>query len=37
MFEAAELGRELEKSDYKSQLPDLRAQLLQTQFGVKCI
>lgn len=34
MFEAAELGRELDKNDYKAQLPDLRAQLLQTQFAL---
>ncbi|MDM8568436.1 polyphosphate:AMP phosphotransferase [Thiotrichales bacterium HSG1] len=34
MFEAAELGREISKSDYKAQLPDLRAEILQTQFAL---
>ncbi len=34
MFEAAELGRKVTKDDYKSQLPELRAQLLQTQFAL---
>lgn len=31
MFEAAELGRHVSKDDYKAQLPDLRAGLLEAQ------
>lgn len=31
MFEAAELGRRVSKDDYKAQLPDLRAGLLEAQ------
>jgi AMP-polyphosphate phosphotransferase len=34
MFEAAELGRKISKADYKAQLPDLRAELLQVQFAL---
>ena len=34
MFEAAEVGRKVSKSDYKAQLPELRAQLLQAQFAL---
>jgi len=34
MFEAAELGRKIDKQTYKAQLPDLRAELLQTQFAL---
>lgn len=34
MFEAAELGRTISKEDYKAQLPDLRAELLQFQFAL---
>jgi polyphosphate:AMP phosphotransferase len=34
MFEAAELGRKISKDDYKAQLPDLRAELLQVQFAL---
>ena len=34
MFEAAELGREISKEDYKAQIPDLRAELLQVQFAL---
>lgn len=34
MFEAAELGRKISKADFKAQLPDLRAELLQMQFAL---
>ncbi|MCV6639024.1 polyphosphate:AMP phosphotransferase [Candidatus Albibeggiatoa sp. nov. NOAA] len=34
MFEAAEVGRKISKSEYKAQLPELRAQLLQAQFAL---
>lgn len=34
MFEAAELGRKISKDDYKKQIPDLRAELLQVQFAL---
>lgn len=34
MFETAELGRQINKKDYKKQLPDLRAGLLQAQFAL---
>lgn len=34
MFEAAELGRKIEKKHYKSEVPALRAELLQTQFAL---
>jgi len=34
MFEAAELGRKIDKKTYKAQLPELRAQLLQAQFAL---
>jgi polyphosphate:AMP phosphotransferase len=34
MFETAELGRQIDKNDYKKQLPDLRAELLQAQFAL---
>ncbi len=34
MFEAAELGRAVSKEDYKTQIPDLRAELLQMQFAL---
>jgi AMP-polyphosphate phosphotransferase len=34
MFEAAELGRKISKEDYKTQLPSLRAELLQVQFAL---
>jgi len=32
MFETAELGRHFDKNEYKKQLPELRAELLQAQF-----
>jgi polyphosphate:AMP phosphotransferase len=35
MFEAAELGRTVSKEDYKRQLPDLRAGLLQAQVEIR--
>ena len=31
MFEAAEVGRKLSKSDYKAQVPRLRSELLDAQ------
>ena len=31
MFEAAELGREIPKEEYKARLPTLRAELLEVQ------
>ena len=31
MFEAAEVGRKLSKSDYKAQVPQLRSELLAVQ------
>ncbi len=34
MFEAAELGRKLEKKRYKALLPELRANLLKAQFAL---
>jgi len=34
MFETAELGRQIDKNDYKKQLPELRAELLQAQFAL---
>lgn len=34
MFEAAELGRKITKEDFKAQLPELRAELLQMQFAL---
>lgn len=34
MFEAAELGRKLNKKDYKQRLKSLRAELLQAQFAL---
>lgn len=34
MFEAVELGRKISKEEYKQQLPELRAQLLATQFAL---
>jgi polyphosphate kinase 2 (PPK2 family) len=34
MFETAELGRQIDQKDYKKQLPDLRAGLLQAQFAL---
>ncbi|MEM7016345.1 MAG: polyphosphate:AMP phosphotransferase [Pseudomonadota bacterium] len=34
MFEVAELGRKLSKSDYKAQIPELREQLLDAQFSL---
>jgi polyphosphate:AMP phosphotransferase len=34
MFETAELGRKIKKKDYKKQLPELRAELLQAQFAL---
>lgn len=34
MFEAAELGRTVNKKEFKNQLPQLRAELLQTQFAL---
>lgn len=34
MFEAAELGRTVGKKEFKNQLPELRAELLQTQFAL---
>jgi len=34
MFETAELGRNLDKNQYKKQLPELRAELLQAQFAL---
>jgi polyphosphate:AMP phosphotransferase len=35
MFEAAELGRRVSKQDYKSQLPELRAGLLEAQWQLR--
>src|SRR5262245_45031980 len=35
MFEAAELGRKVSKKDYDSQLPELRAGLLEAQIELK--
>src|SRR5512147_1960669 len=35
MFEAAELGRTIPKDEYKRQLPDLRAGLLQAQLEIR--
>lgn len=35
MFEIAELGRNISKSEYEKELPDLRARLLQAQFALK--
>lgn len=37
MFEAAELGRKIDKKQYKSMLPELRASLLQAQFALQDI
>jgi len=34
MFETAELGRSIDKTTYKAQLPELRAELLQKQFAL---
>ncbi len=34
MFEAAEVGRKISKALYKTQVPELRAQLLQAQFAL---
>jgi AMP-polyphosphate phosphotransferase len=34
MFETAELGQKISKEDYKQQLPELRAELLQAQFAL---
>jgi polyphosphate:AMP phosphotransferase len=34
MFEAAELGRKISKEDFKTQVPELRAQLLEMQFAL---
>ncbi len=34
MFEAAEIGRSLSKEEFKAQIPELRAQLLQAQFAL---
>jgi polyphosphate:AMP phosphotransferase len=34
MFEAAEIGRKINKTQYKAQLPALRAQLLQAQIAL---
>ncbi|MEK8015758.1 MAG: polyphosphate:AMP phosphotransferase [Candidatus Parabeggiatoa sp.] len=34
MFETAELGQKISKEDYKKQLPELRAELLQAQFAL---
>jgi len=34
MFEAVELDRQISKADYRAQLPDLRAELLQMQFAL---
>lgn len=34
MFEAAEVGRKINKTEYKAQLPALRAQLLQAQIAL---
>ncbi len=34
MFETAELGQKIDPKDYKNQLPDLRAELLQAQFAL---
>ncbi|MDM8561697.1 polyphosphate:AMP phosphotransferase [Candidatus Parabeggiatoa sp. HSG14] len=34
MFETAELGQKISKKDYKKQLPELRAGLLQAQFAL---
>jgi polyphosphate:AMP phosphotransferase len=34
MFETAELGRHFDQKDYKKQLPELRAGLLQAQFAL---
>jgi AMP-polyphosphate phosphotransferase len=35
MFETAELGRKVAKEDFETQLPSLRAQLIQTQLAIK--
>jgi polyphosphate kinase 2 (PPK2 family) len=35
MFDAAEIGGTVEKDEYKARMPDLRAQLLETQFQLK--
>ena len=35
MFEAAELGRKVSRADYDSELPDLRAGLLEAQRGLR--
>ncbi len=35
MFEAAELGRKIPKEDYKNQVPELRAKLLQAQMALQ--
>ncbi|GAB6041150.1 polyphosphate:AMP phosphotransferase [Endothiovibrio diazotrophicus] len=35
MFEAAELGRSVPKDEYKKQVPELRAQLLQAQLALQ--
>ncbi len=35
MFEAAELGHRLNKTEFESKLPALRAQLLDAQFGMR--
>lgn len=34
MFEAAEVGRKINKEDFKKQVPELRADLLQAQFAL---
>jgi len=34
MFETAELGQKIDPKEYKNQLPDLRAELLQAQFAL---
>jgi len=34
MFETAELNRQIDRKDYKKQLPELRAELLQAQFAL---
>ena len=35
MFEAAELGRKVSDEDYKAEVPDIRAQLLEAQYRLK--
>jgi polyphosphate kinase 2 (PPK2 family) len=34
LFETAELGRKISKKEFRKQLPELRAELLQAQFAL---